>query len=404
MYSLWRWVQLAYGSPSKPSIQEHTGWWFCVVHLALNPQDPIHGSWHCWAIQARFEGHSWWITHSGRQFGGAPSIPNAHEQTARPSNTWHSELGPHVPNKHGFTALGGSTAVIVLLNNYNLVKWIFLIPDISQTKLGRLFCRLWFYFRWNIDIWIRVNVNIFIRIKNMYLRLGKHCSNGSPKYPFGHVHIGLCCITRHSAPSPQVPSHGFLHFWLMQASCWWHSLLVTHSGRQFGGWPMNPAWQEHVGRSPITLQMLWLPHGLGSHKLCGDSANKWKKSEPLFKLLLISQNKAKDNSKSVTYVLLEFLYSRWMDHLDSSFRKCTLAHDWRRCIVQMDRTHLDMDLCNAVVYMPFHWHNLSWKHTLADIQLRKHLQYMVECSYIWQYHCPKYILNFHYMAMDSMDQ
>lgn len=65
MYSLWRGVQLAYGSPSNPSIHEHVGWWFCVMHRALKPQAPIHGSWHCWAIHARFDGHSWWITHSG---------------------------------------------------------------------------------------------------------------------------------------------------------------------------------------------------------------------------------------------------------------------------------------------------------------------------------------------------
>lgn len=102
VYSLWCGVQLAYGSPSKPSMQEHIGWWFCVVHRALNPHEPMHGSWHCWEIQARLDGHSWWITHSGRQFGGVPNIPNEHEQTGRPSITWHSEFGPQAPDRHGF--------------------------------------------------------------------------------------------------------------------------------------------------------------------------------------------------------------------------------------------------------------------------------------------------------------
>lgn len=112
MYLLWLGVQLAYGSPSNPSMHEHIGWWFCVVQRALKPHEPIHGSWHCCAIQARFDGHSWWITHSGRQFGGAPSIPNEHEQTALASSSLHSEFGPHGDGIQGFTFLGGSIAVI----------------------------------------------------------------------------------------------------------------------------------------------------------------------------------------------------------------------------------------------------------------------------------------------------
>lgn len=110
VYSLARGVQLAYGSPSKPSMHEHIGWWFCVVQRALKPHAPMHGSWHCWPIQARLDGHSWWITHSGRQFGGAPSIPNEHEQTARFSIWWHSLFGPHGDGIHGLMAIGGSNA------------------------------------------------------------------------------------------------------------------------------------------------------------------------------------------------------------------------------------------------------------------------------------------------------
>lgn len=120
MYSLWRGVQLAYGSPSNPSIQEHIGWWFCVVHRALNPHEPIHGSWHCWAIQARLDGHSWWIAHSGRQFGGVPNIPKAHEQTGRSCITWHSAFGPQAPDKQGF---GCSSAVQMYLNSL-AYEWI----------------------------------------------------------------------------------------------------------------------------------------------------------------------------------------------------------------------------------------------------------------------------------------
>lgn len=123
LYSLWRGLQLAYGSPSNPSIQEHIGWWFCVIHLALKPHEPMHGSWHCCAMQARLDGHSWWITHSGRQFGGAPSIPKAQEQTARPSNSWHSEFAPHTPNRHGFTLGEGSAVKEGIGDYYRSIKW-----------------------------------------------------------------------------------------------------------------------------------------------------------------------------------------------------------------------------------------------------------------------------------------
>lgn len=88
-----------------------TGLWFCEWHWALNPQDPMQGSWHFWFKQARFEGHSSSIIHSGRQFGGMPSILILQEHTALPSTTWHWELGPHGLGKHGFTFLGGSIAI-----------------------------------------------------------------------------------------------------------------------------------------------------------------------------------------------------------------------------------------------------------------------------------------------------
>lgn len=105
------------------------------------------------------------------------------------------------------------------------------------------------------------------------LRRGWHNSNGSPMKPGEQLQIGLWLITWHSAFKPHVPrSHGFWHFCWMQAACWSHSELVTHSGRQFGGEPIKPNWHEQVGRSPITRQMLFGPHGDGSHGFCGTSA------------------------------------------------------------------------------------------------------------------------------------
>lgn len=110
MYSLGRGVQLAYGSPSWPSKHEQIGWWFCVVQRALNPHAPRHGSWQRCPMHARFDGHSWWMIHSGRQFGGAPSIPMAHEQTARWSSSRHSELAPHGLGIHGWAFFEGPIA------------------------------------------------------------------------------------------------------------------------------------------------------------------------------------------------------------------------------------------------------------------------------------------------------
>jgi hypothetical protein len=40
---------------------------------------------------------------------------------------------------------------------------------------------------------------------------------------------------------------------LMQAKLNEHSLLVTHSGRQFGGEPVNSGKQEQEGESPTAL-------------------------------------------------------------------------------------------------------------------------------------------------------
>lgn len=44
-----------------------------------------------------------------------------------------------------------------------------------------------------------------------------------------------------------------------------HSLLEIHSGRQYGGDPINPVWHRHCGSSPFDLQTEFGPHGDGSH-------------------------------------------------------------------------------------------------------------------------------------------
>lgn len=81
--------------------------------------------------------------------------------------------------------------------------------------------------------------------------------------PAMHTQLGVWLTTRHSALDPQVPGQGSLHFWLMQAKWLAHSVLLTHSGLQFGGEPTKPWRQEHDGESPVTRHSAFGPHGDG---------------------------------------------------------------------------------------------------------------------------------------------
>lgn len=55
----------------------------------------------------------------------------------------------------------------------------------------------------------------------------------------------------------------------MQAKCGVHSLLLMHSGLQFGGTPMNSVKHEQAGDSPLTMHCELGPHGDGIHGFCG---------------------------------------------------------------------------------------------------------------------------------------
>lgn len=94
---------------------------------------------------------------------------------------------------------------------------------------------------------------------------GKHCTNASPTKPIEQIHIGVWLTTRHSVLAPQDPGQGSLHFWLMQARLLTHSELLTHSGLQFGGEPMNSGRQEQEGESPTSLHCELGPQGEGWH-------------------------------------------------------------------------------------------------------------------------------------------
>lgn len=77
------------------------------------------------------------------------------------------------------------------------------------------------------------------------------------------MQFGVWLTTLQSAFKPQLPGQGSLHFWLIHARCNAHSLLLIHSGRQFGGVPVNSGKHEHDGASPIALHWALGPHGFG---------------------------------------------------------------------------------------------------------------------------------------------
>lgn len=237
------------------------------------------------------------------------------------------------------------------------------------------------------------------KYQRFHVRSGLHCSNGSPTYPLGQVQIGLWLNVLHSAPRPQVPSHGFRHFWFIQANCWSHSLLVTHSGRQFGGWPMKSGWHEHVGRSPITRQMLWLPHGLGSQGLAGGNA------VIKTKMNYFNHLKRKKIKHSMwTYVFEVFVCIQWMDHLDNFEGTYKLEHDSPHYILYFHHTRPDTGLCNVDECKPFHRGNLNYKRIPVGSRLHMHHQYMAECMCIWLVHFHSCTENYLHMVKDGTGQ
>lgn len=76
---------------------------------------------------------------------------------------------------------------------------------------------------------------------------------GSPIYPSKQEHVGVCLITSHRVLEPHEPGQGSRHFSFMHAKLLGHSEFMTHSGRQFGGFPMKLGRQEHEGVPEISL-------------------------------------------------------------------------------------------------------------------------------------------------------
>ena len=65
-------MQRSYGSPERDGGHEQMPRWLTTEQTALSPHSPGHGSTHCFLTHERTAGQSELMTHSGRQFGGAP--------------------------------------------------------------------------------------------------------------------------------------------------------------------------------------------------------------------------------------------------------------------------------------------------------------------------------------------
>ena len=74
-------LQAVKGSPLCPGKQVQVARWFTTRHSALVPQSPGQGSTQCRFLQARSDGHSGLIVHSGLQATyGSPKYSGIHRQ------------------------------------------------------------------------------------------------------------------------------------------------------------------------------------------------------------------------------------------------------------------------------------------------------------------------------------
>ena len=80
------------------------------------------------------------------------------------------------------------------------------------------------------------------------------------------VQIGMWFLTWHSALMPQVPGHGSIHLFLLQALLEGQSEWTTHSGRHaMYGSPKYSGIHWHEAADLCLLQTAFDPHGDGLH-------------------------------------------------------------------------------------------------------------------------------------------
>lgn len=186
------------GFPVYEGGHTHETVWLMTWHSAFVPHDPSQGFWHLLFIHANWAGQSVLITHSGLQLGGVPIYPMLHSHAAVSPTARHLLFGPHGLQesrhgsiKHGFSSRSGC---------------------------------------WTSSI-------------------GWQPLNGSPVSPGLQLHIGEWLNTSHLALIPHDEMHGSTHLLLVQANVGEHSDETTHSGRHWGGAPINPGKHEQTAWS-----------------------------------------------------------------------------------------------------------------------------------------------------------
>jgi len=85
------------------------GVWLTTWHSALGAHTPGQGSLHFSLIQAKWLGHSLFVIHSGRQFGGAPMYPGKHEHEGESPTVRQIAFGPQGEGWHGLTRSTGTS-------------------------------------------------------------------------------------------------------------------------------------------------------------------------------------------------------------------------------------------------------------------------------------------------------
>ncbi|CAB0002809.1 unnamed protein product [Nesidiocoris tenuis] len=218
-------------------MQVHDGKWLTTWHTAFWPQVPGQGFWHLFRTHALSDGQSEFMTHSGLHPSyGFPMNSGKQEHDPAPFCSRQTALAPHGDGWQGVGLSWTGSAK-------NKIKFNF--PPFLE-------------FGYYHSLWM------------LYSRSRKlHNENGLPVYPSGQIHWGVWLTTLQMASVPHVPGQGSLHFWLIQARFDGHSLLLAHSGLQFGGDPWKSGKQEHEGLSPTALHCELGPHGDGAQGLIG---------------------------------------------------------------------------------------------------------------------------------------
>jgi hypothetical protein len=92
-------------------------------------------------MQALFDGQSELSTHSGRQLGTEPIIPDTHPHWAWPETTWHCEFGPHGDGVQGLGGMGRNvpSSTTGFGTGATNVKLIRLFTNVQYSEVVRQF-------------------------------------------------------------------------------------------------------------------------------------------------------------------------------------------------------------------------------------------------------------------------